>query len=259
MHFLTPRRLRARVGVTAVAVAAGAGGFASPALAGPASATAPVSAGPASATAPASAGPVSRKPASGTPQLVKTGKTEIIRQLVQCGGMMYAVGSFTTISQGGRTYVRNGVFSFKATAPYTVSDMKVGVNGEVNSIAFTAHRGCADAYIGGSFTTVHGQSATNIAEVSTSSGSPVSTFGRYANDTVDTLVGYKDHLLAGGKFTRVNGYGRNYYASLSPYNGKDDGFIRLRVSGHVTGYPALVYNQQLSHGGNRLLVEGNFT
>src|SRR5205823_5596799 len=223
MRSLIPRRLLGGAGVTAAAVAVVAGGFAPPVLA-----------------APASAGPVSSTPASGTPELVTTsGKgTENVRQLVECGGMIYAVGKFTTITQGGRTYTRNNIFSFKATAPYTVSDMKVDVNGTVDTITFSRHRGCADAYIGGSFSSVHGTAATNIAEINTSTGAVVPTFGRYANGEVETLLGYYNHLLAGGKFTRTNGYGRYYYASLNPYSGKDDGFLRLRISGKIPGtYP----------------------
>ena len=53
------------------------------------------SAAPAS---PALAGAVSPTPAKGTPTLVDTGTTEQIRQLVDCGGIMYAVGTFTQIS-----------------------------------------------------------------------------------------------------------------------------------------------------------------
>jgi hypothetical protein len=253
MRVLSARRLRGQAGVIAVALAAGSALLASPVPAGAAS----TAAGAASA-----AGGVSATPANGTPQLVPPpGKhaTETVRQLVKCGNRIYAVGDFTTITQGGRTYTRNGVFSFSATPPYTVSGMKVGVNGEVNSIAFTRHRGCADAYIGGSFTKVHGTSATNIAEVSTSSGAVVSSFGRFTNGTVETLIGYNNHLLSGGSFTRTNGYGRNYYASLNPFSGKDDGFLRLRISGRVPNDSTKIYNQQLSHSGSRLLVEGNFT
>ncbi len=241
MRFLSPRRLPGRAGVAAVALAAGIGigGVASPALANP-------------------PGPVSTTPATGTPQLAKTSHTQTIRQLVKCGGMMYAVGSFTTISQGGHTFTRDGVFSFSATAPYTVSGLDVGVNGEVNSIAFTNHRGCADAYIGGSFTVVHGTNATNIAEISTSTGAVVSGFGTFANATVETMLGYKGHLLVGGLFTRTNGFSRFYYESLSPATGKVDSFIDLHLTGQVFGDPREVYNQQLSHSGNLVLVEGDF-
>jgi hypothetical protein len=246
MRFLSVRRLPGRAGVIAVALAAGSAGFASP-----------VSAGAAIA-----AGGVSPTPVNGTPQLVAPSgnqATENVRQLVKCGSLIYAVGDFKTITWGGHTHTRNGIFSFSATAPFTLSKMLVGVNGTVNSIAFTRHRGCADAYIGGSFTSVHGTSAKNIAEINTSTGAVVKTFGHNANGTVNTLIGYNNHLLAGGTFTRTNGHSRNYYASLNPFSGKDDGFLRLRISGRVPDDPTKIYNQQLSHGGNLLLVEGNFT
>jgi len=202
---------------------------------------------------------VSPTPASGTPQLAKTSNLQNVRQLVQCGNMMYAVGSFTKISQGGKTYKRNNVFSFSATAPYSVSRWNVNVNGEVNSIAFTRHRGCADAYIGGSFTSVHGTPAANIAEVRTSTGAVVPSFGHDASGAVETLIGYRNHLLAGGHFHQLNGSTRKHYVSLSPFTGKDDGFLQLGISGRIPNGPTDIYNQQLSHSGNLLLVEGNFT
>jgi hypothetical protein len=205
------------------------------------------------------AGPVSVTPASGTPQLVNTSSQEGIRQLVKCGTMMYAVGKFTTISQGGTTYTRNNAFSFSATAPYTVSAWNPNVNGEVNTIAFTNGHGCGDAYLGGEFTSVHGTPATNIAEVSTSTGAVVTSFGHSANAPVETMIGYGPHLLTGGHFTTINGANHYYYASLSPSTGADDGFINLHLQGAVSNSPREVYNQQLSHTGNLLLVEGDFT
>jgi hypothetical protein len=232
--------------VIAAALAAAASGFAPPALA----------AGSVPAT-----GPVSTTPAAGTPALVQTSSQEVVRQLVKCGTMMYAVGTFTTISQGGTTYTRNDVFSFSATAPYAVSSWNVDVNGDVNSIAFTNGHGCADAYLGGNFTSVHGTAAKNIAEVSTSTGAVVTGFGHSANGAVDTLFGFGPHLLVGGRFTQINGSGRYRYVSLSPSSGQDDGFVNLHVAGWVTstGTSAGIYNQQLSHTGNLMLAEGNFT
>ena len=47
-------------------------------------------------------GPVSLAPAANTPQLAATGSTQQVRQLVQCGTTMYAVGSFTTIKRLAR-------------------------------------------------------------------------------------------------------------------------------------------------------------
>src|SRR5438552_189971 len=73
---------------------------------------------PSAALASGGPGPVSSTPASWTPSIADSGtdgSVETIRQLVPCGNMMYAVGSFTTIKQGGTTYTRNNAFSFDAT------------------------------------------------------------------------------------------------------------------------------------------------
>src|SRR5882757_6439092 len=110
-------------------------------------------AGPASAQT----GPVSGTPAAGTPQLAPTGRTEQVRQLVKCGGTMYAVGSFTAISWNGHTYSRHNAFSFSATPPYTVTPWGPNVNGKVNSIALS--RRCNTAWLGGAFTSVNGKAA----------------------------------------------------------------------------------------------------
>src|SRR5215813_2090759 len=91
---------------------------------------------------------VSTTPASGTPQLAATGTTEQIRQLVQCGQTMYAVGSFTLIRRFSTTYARNNIFSFSAVAPYKVTTWNPDVNGVVNAISFNGTN-CATAYIGG--------------------------------------------------------------------------------------------------------------
>ena len=146
------------------------------------------------------------------------------------------------------------------------------MNGEVNSIAFS-NGNCADAYIGGQFTSVNGTTVANIAEIDTTTGNVVSTFGSHTGGGhVDTILAVNDgqanpHLLVGGTFTSINGNkGANpYYASLNPATGMDDGFLHLNISGHITfkGVKANstdVYNQQLSHHGTLVLVEeGDFT
>jgi hypothetical protein len=217
-----------------------------------------------STAAASSTGPVSSTPAVGTPQLAQTSTTEQVRQLVQCGGTMYAVGTFTQIKRYTTVYQRNNIFSFSATRPYNVTSWNPNVNGEVNSIAFNGSD-CSRAYIGGSFTSVHGTSAKNIAEISTSTGAVVSGFRHNANGAVETLLAAGGHLLAGGHFTTINGSGSDQYmASLNPAGGQNDGYLHLSISGNYQ-YPGvgfnhtMVYNQQLSHDGTRDLVEGVFT
>ena len=211
-------------------------------------------------TASAATGPVSLTPASGTPQLNETGTTEQVRQLVQCGGTMYAVGSFTSIKKGSTVYTRDNAFSFQATSPYTVSSWNPDVNGTVNSIAFSPD--CSTAYLGGVFTSIGGTTVKNIAAVSTSTGAVISTFGHSASGQVSTLLMVNGHLLTGGYFKTINGSSNPYMASLNPATGKDDGFVKLNISGNYSfapNNPTRVYNQELSHGGTMDLVMGDFT
>ena len=221
-------------------------------------------------------GVVSATPASNTPHLKATDDNPIqqIRQLVQCGGTMYAVGTFTSIIKGSTTYTRNNIFSFSATAPYTVTSWAPNVVGSggstndpsdtLNTIAF-ANGNCADAYIGGKFTSVNGTTVQNLAEIDTTTGNVVAAFGSKASGSVQTILGVGHHLLVGGNFPGVNGDTADpYMVSLSPVTGKSDGFLHLNISGNYN-YPGVaansthVFNQQLSHGGTLDLVEGDFT
>jgi len=212
----------------------------------------------------AQTGPVSPVPVAGTPTLVNTGTTEQIRQLADCGGTMYAVGTFTQISWNGTTYDRNNAFAFSDTAPFTVTSWNPDINGTVNTIAFSGGN-CADAYIGGQFTSAGGTAVKNIAEIDTTTGAVVPTFKDNASGQVETILAVNGHLLTGGFFKGINGsLADPYYASLSPATGMDDGFVHLNISGHYVFYKVKnnsteVYNQQLSHSGTLDLVEGDFT
>jgi hypothetical protein len=197
-----------------------------------------------------------------------------VRQLVECGGKMYAVGTFTTIRRGSTTFTRNNVFSFSATAPYTVTSWAPNVVGPygttnsgsdvVNTIAF-ANGDCSHAYIGGKFTSVNGTVVNNIAEIDTTTGNVAPGFKSRASGAVQTIVATGSHLLVGGNFTSINGNTADpYMVSLSPATGLSDGFLHLHISGNyqypgVSSNPTRVYNQQLSHGGTLDLVEGDFT
>jgi hypothetical protein len=239
------RRGRAsrRAGVVIGAAVACVAGFAPSAVAGQASLVLPAT--------------VTANPAN-TPELNYTGTTEKVRQLVQCGGTMYAVGSFTSIEHNSTVYSRNNAFSFSATAPYDVTSWNPNLNGIVNSIAFNGSN-CSDAYLGGKFTWVDGTKAGNIVEVSTSTGAVVAGFAHSAGGEVETLASSNGHLLTGGYFTSVNGSSRRYFVSLNTSTGKDDGYLNLSISGDYGSGGTQVYNQQISHGGTLDLAEGTFT
>src|SRR6201997_863197 len=180
-----------RYAVIAGIAAAGCCAFQLPAVATAASAT--------SRTA-AATGPVSTTPATGTPKLAATGTTETVRQLVKCGGTMYAVGSFSEIQRFTTTYPRNNIFSFSATPGFKVTTWAPNVNGEINSIAFNGSN-CSDAYIGGQFTSVNGTKVNNFAEIDTTTGNVVSGFDDHVGGGhIDTLLVVNGHLLVGGTF-----------------------------------------------------------
>jgi hypothetical protein len=267
MYFLTKRAHRRPKSWTAVMVA----GILALSLAGyaPAAAKAAVS----SPIGVQSPGAVSPEPALGTPELIyNTGKHDLnrINQMVQCGGTMYAVGTFNEISQDGTVYSRNNIFSFKAAMPYTITSWAPQVNGTVNSITFNGGH-CSDAYIGGHFTSVNGTPVKNIAEIGTTVANVVPTFGvSTAGGQVETLLGVDGHILVGGYFQWINGSDKDpFMTSVSPATGKDDGFLHLNISGHyhycdnkgkcTQGTNSSVQNQQLSHDGKYDLVEGDFT
>ena len=210
-------------------------------------------------------GPVLSTPVTSIPHFPATTTTvEQIRQIVQCGSTMYAVGTFTAVKRQSTTYTRNNVFSFSANPPYAMTSWAPNVNGTVNSITFNGTR-CADAYIGGKFTAVGAAAVKNIAEVDTTTGNVVTTFRHSASGTVETLASRGGHILAGGYFTSINGSSADpYLTSLNPSSGKDDGFIHLNISGNyqfpgVSSNATRVYNQALSHGGTLDLVMGDFT
>lgn len=225
--------------------------------------------GAGSAYAVSTAGPASTRPETTTPHLPATGATVQVRQLVQCGSTMYAVGNFTTIIKGSTTYTRHRAFSFQATSPYTVSTWNPNVNGTVDTIAFNGGN-CANAYLGGQFTAIGSTTVKNLAEVSTSTGKVITSFGSKASGHVYTIASSHGHLLVGGAFSGANGSTANpRFMSLNPTTGKDDGYLSLHISGTYTftdqsgqrsaTTPTKVYNQQISANGTRDLVEGVFT
>jgi hypothetical protein len=213
-------------------------------------------------------GPVHAHPVTSTPHLAPTDNpAQQIRQIVQCKGTMFAVGSFTTIEQGRRRFARADVISFRAKAPYRLSSWAPKIAGVVNSIAFRRGK-CADAYIGGDFRAVNGTGAHNIAEISTKTGAVIRSFRHSASGVVNTLRAIPEgggQILVGGYYTSINGSKADpYMTSLNPVTGNDDGYLNLHISGHyeypgVKPNPTRVYNQALSHSGKLDLVMGDFT
>jgi hypothetical protein len=199
-----------------------------------------------------------------TPQLGTSGtdgSIETVRQIVQCGSTMYAVGLFSRVRNpnSATLITRNNAFSFRATAPYTVSTWNPNVNGRVDTVAC----GVDGTYVllGGTFTSVNGTAVRNLAKVSTSTGAvmPFSfqPTGRVAHVEVVTDAGGVRHLLVGGYFTGL-------LDSRNPVTGADDGYGTPAITGTyqytgVVSHARRIWNMTVSPDGGAVLMAGVFT
>jgi predicted small secreted protein len=73
-------------------------------------------------------------------------------------------------------------------------------------------------YVGGSFTTIGGQSRNNLAALDAATGS-ILPWNPNANSTVYTLAISGSTVYAGGEFTSIGGQSRNYIAVLDAASG----------------------------------------
>lgn len=200
---------------------------------------------------------VSSTPAA-TPQIADSGtdgSTEVVHQLVQCGGTMYAVGRFSSVENAGSTtpIARSNAFAFSATAPYQVTGWNPAVNGEVRTAA------CApdgSVLLGGSFSSAGGAAARNLSRVDASTGRNLG-FGFQPDGEVAHMEVLHGHLLVGGRFT-------GYLASVSPTTGASDGYGVPQIAGSYQ-YPGVsqnttrVFNMTPSPDGTAVLLTGVFT
>jgi hypothetical protein len=201
---------------------------------------------------------VSVTPAPWTPAVTSPNAT--VRQLVQCGSTMFAVGSFSTVQQGGHTYTRKNAFSFNANNG-AVTTWNPNVNGEVNSIAVSAN--CRRAFLGGTFTFLRGRTVANLAADSTRSSAVIMRFQHNVNGLIDTVALVNDgkDLMVGGHYTEINGVKRSFLSAIGARFGVVSGYFKQTISGTLPGAnnETLIYNQQVSPQGNQLLIEGDFT
>jgi hypothetical protein len=199
-----------------------------------------------------------------TPQLGNSGtdgSIEQVRQIVQCGGTMYAVGLFSRVKNpnSATLITRNNAFAFPAAGTRNVSAWNPNVNGRVDTVAC----GTDSTYVllGGSFTSVNGTAVRNVAKVNTTTGAvlPYSfqPTGRVAHIEVVTDAGGARHALFGGFFTGL-------LDSRNPVTGADDGYGTPSITGNYDDFPGVVvpgrriWNMTVSPNGRAVLMAGVF-
>ncbi|HEY2296085.1 MAG TPA: hypothetical protein VGH43_00035 [Jatrophihabitans sp.] len=199
---------------------------------------------------------VGQTAASWTPHLLSDPVYQTVRRLVPCGGLMYAVGTLSTIGQGNNTYTRGNAFSFSATDG-TMTNWDPQANAPVNDITFNPD--CSVAYLAGNFTSIRGVTASHIAAVDTSTGNLITTFKHSAAANAFTADYTHGQVIFGGAFRTINGVARTELASLDPTTGTVTSYVNLNVDGAYQNTSKHVDNSQLSHSGSKLLIEGVFT
>jgi hypothetical protein len=202
---------------------------------------------------------VSTNPANWTPNVVSADAT--VRQIVQCGSMMYAVGTFTQVAKpGGGKITRNNAFSFNATTG-AISSWNPSPNATVYGVALSGD--CSSVYLAGSFSSVGGASIKYLAKVNATSGAADTAFKPAPNSSLQSIAYVQGKVFAGGYFTAIGGVSRKYLASLNPATGAATSYVNsITVSGQLQGIspsPIKVYKIVPNPAQTRLLVLGAFT
>ncbi len=190
---------------------------------------------------------------------------ELVRQIVQCGNTMYAVGRFTQVKNpnSAALITRNNAFAFSATAPHTITAFDPNVDGQVDTVVCGTD---GSVLLGGTFSTAGGVANRNLAKVNATTGASM-TFsfhpgGRVAHMEVVTDQAGFQHLLVGGNFA-------GYLDSRNPVSGADDGYGTPAVSGNYNdpdwspaGHATRIWNMTVSPpntpGGPAVLMTGVF-
>jgi len=195
-----------------------------------------------------------------TPQLGTSGtdgSVEGVRQIIQCGNTMYAVGTFTQVKDpnSAALITRNNAFAFSAVAPYKISPWDPNVNGRVDTAACGTD---GSVLLGGTFSTAGGAANRNLAKVNASTGASM-PFAFHPSGRVAHMEVVQGHLLVGGYFP-------GYLDSRNPVTGADDGYGTPTISGNYTepDFPAVahatrVYNMTPKADGSAVLMTGVFS
>jgi hypothetical protein len=108
-------------------------------------------------------------------------------------------------------------------------------------------------YVGGSFTTIGGQTRNRIAKLDTVSGAVDATFNPNVNGEVYEIAPVNSSLYVGGRFTTIDGQTRNRMAKLNAVSGSVDATFNPNASG--AGIPDVI---EITYVNGSLYVGGEF-
>lgn len=211
---------------------------------------------PASAVTQPAGSLVSQDPADFTPHVLDGQAYSI----VQVGSTMIMGGTFTQARNNGDSSVlsRSRLLAFDANTGTISSSFNPAPNGTIN-VVLPAGDG-ETVFVGGSFTSIAGQTVKNLARIRVSDGSVVTTFnGGSPTGAVKDLRLAKGKLWVGGAFTHINGAPRAALATLNPTTGATDPYFNKVIAGvHKAGSYTTVMKLDMNPQQTRMVVMGNF-
>jgi hypothetical protein len=203
------------------------------------------------AASPALGGVVSENPANYTPNVA----SGAVYKFVQVGGLMYAGGTFSSVSTApgvspGGTFTRHNIVAFNPTTG-VIAAFNPNVAGEVWALATDG----TSLYVGGSFTSVNGVARRGLAKLNPVTGAVDSAFNAgFASGRVTDAAVVGGRLLVAGTFP-------GKLRALSLASGANTGYLNVGISGTVADNagPTEVYRFAVNPAGTRLVGVGNFT
>lgn len=203
---------------------------------------------------------VSANPADHTPHVMNGS----VNAIVQVGGKIIAAGTFTSVSPAGTfgntadDLARNRIFAFDATTGAIDPSFNPNLGGSGNSLDTDGQY----VYVGGSFSSVGGNSAVRRVVKLTAGGQVVPQFSAVPSSGVTEVVVRGGRLYVGGAFTSVRSgaqtFPRNGLAALDTTTGAVLADVNLPFAGQYNGGTTTIVRMDANPAGTRLVAVGNF-
>jgi len=203
---------------------------------------------------------VSTDPADFTPQVMNGS----VNAITQIGNKIIAAGTFTTVRQTltSANITRNRIFAFDATTGVIDAGFNPNLGGAANSLDTDG----TFVYVGGSFSSVGGNTAIKRVVKLTAGGAIVGGFNAVPSGSVNEVVVRGSRLYVGGAFTSVKSGAttstRGALAGLDATTGAVLAAVNVPFTGvYDTGLGGTtnITRFDVSPDGSKLVAVGNFS
>ncbi len=165
------------------------------------------------------------------------------------GGYLYAAGQFTELDSVNR----NGLIKFdqagNVVTGWNPGSTMSGGGGYASVLAVAGSK----VFVGGSFTSIGGQSVSNLAAIDTGTGVASSSWSPNPNNYVTALAVAGSRLFVGGNFTFIGGSSVNNLAAIDITTGNS-----VTWDAKLYNTPSTVNVWTISPIGNCVFVGGLF-